>query len=45
MFISDHVFSVFLAEPIADTIAVLTTSTMFYFEMKNKMKEMQTKQS
>lgn len=45
MFISDQVFAVFLAEPIADTIAVLTTSTMFYFEMKNKMKEMQTKQS
>lgn len=45
MFISNQVFAVFLAEPIADTIAVLTTSTMFYFEMKNKMKEMQTKQS
>ena len=45
MFISDQVFAVFLAEPIADTIAVLTTSTMFYFEMKNKMKEMQTKLS
>lgn len=45
MFISDQVFAVFLAEPIADTIAVLTTSTMFYFEMKNKMKEMQAKQS
>lgn len=45
MFISEQVFAVFLAEPIADTIAVLTTSTMFYFEMKNKMKEMQTKQS
>lgn len=43
MFISDQVFAVFLAEPIADTIAVLTTSIMFYFEMKNKMKEMQTK--
>lgn len=40
MFISDQVFAVFLAEPIADTIAVLTTSTMFYFEMKKKMIEM-----
>lgn len=40
MFISDQVFAVFLAEPIADTIAVLTTSTMFYFEMKKKMLEM-----
>lgn len=45
MLISDQVFAVFLAEPIADTIAVLTTSTMFYFEMKKKMKEMQSKQS
>lgn len=40
MFISDQVFAVFLSEPIADTIAVLTTSTMFYFEMKKKMIEM-----
>ena len=40
MFISDQVFAVFLAEPIADTIAVSTTSTMFYFEMKKKMIEM-----
>lgn len=40
MFISDQVFAAFLAEPIADTIAVLTTSTMFYFEMKKKMIEM-----
>lgn len=40
MVISDQVFAVFLAEPIADTIAVLTTSTMFYFEMKKKMIEM-----
>ena len=40
MFLSDQVFAVFLAEPIADTIAVLTTSTMFYFEMKKKMIEM-----
>ena len=45
MVISDQVFAVFLAEPIADTIAVLTTSTMFYFEMQKRMKEMQSKQS
>lgn len=42
MFINNQVFAVFLAEPIADTIAVLTTATMFYFEMKSKMKEMQS---
>lgn len=40
MFISDQVFAVFLAEPIADTIAVITTSSMFYFEFKKMMREM-----
>lgn len=34
LFISDQVFAIFLAEPIADTIAVITTATMFYFEFK-----------
>ena len=38
--IEDQVFAVFLAEPIADTIAVLTTTIMFYFEFKNMMKKM-----
>ena len=40
LFIEDQVFAVFLAEPIADTIAVLTTTIMFYFEFKNMMKKM-----
>ena len=30
VFISNHTFAVFLAEPIADTIAVSVTSTLFY---------------
>lgn len=33
-FIGDKVLAVFLAEPIADVIAVTTTVTMFYFEVK-----------
>lgn len=34
MFIENKVFAVFLAEPIADTIAVATTCTLFYSEFK-----------
>lgn len=33
-FIGDKVLAVFLAEPIADVIAVTTTVSMFYFEVK-----------
>ena len=33
-FMQDDVFAVFLAEPIADTIAVITTATLFAFEFK-----------
>lgn len=32
--VSDKVFAVFLAEPIADTIASITTATLFYFNFK-----------
>ena len=39
-FFEDKVFAVFLAEPIADTIAVLTTSLLFYREFKKILKEM-----
>lgn len=35
----DKVFAVFLAEPVADAIAVLTTSTLFYREFKKLMKK------
>lgn len=44
MLIEDKVFAVFLAEPIADTLAVLTTATLFVWEFKRLMKEMREKQ-
>ncbi len=40
MFIEDQVFAIFLAEPIADTIAVLTTTTMFIISFKKLLKRM-----
>ena len=40
MFIENKVFAVFLAEPIADTLAVLKTVTVFVFEIKKVMREM-----
>lgn len=40
LFIENKVFAVFLAEPIADTLAVLTTVTLFVFEIKKVMREM-----
>ena len=39
-FFEDKVFAVFLAEPIADLIAVFTTSLLFYFEFKKILREM-----
>ena len=36
-FIENQVFAVFLAEPIADALAVLTTIVLFYREMKTMM--------
>ena len=44
MLIPDKVFAVFLAEPIADTIAVATTAILFYKEFKKMMREMQQKE-
>ena len=44
MLIPDKVFAVFLAEPIADTIAVATTAILFYREFKKMMREMQRKE-
>lgn len=40
-FMQDDVFAVFLAEPIADTIAVITTATLFAFEFKRVIRKMQ----
>lgn len=37
----DKVFGVFLAEPIADTIAVITTSILFSIQFKKAMKQIQ----
>lgn len=37
MFIENQVFAVFLAEPIADALAVLMTMILFYREMKSMM--------
>lgn len=34
LFLEDKVFAVFMAEPIADAVAVLTTVTLFFFEMR-----------
>ncbi len=39
IFITDNVKAVFLAEPIADAIAVFTTSTLFYINFKKIMKD------
>ncbi|MEF9920634.1 MAG: MATE family efflux transporter [Erysipelotrichaceae bacterium] len=44
MFISNKVLAVFLAEPIADTLAVFTTVILFYFEFKKLMKKMKEKE-
>ena len=41
LFLEDKVFAVFLAEPIADTVAVMTTATLFIIEFKRLMKKMQ----
>ena len=38
-FFSDKVFAVFLAEPVADAIAVATTCTMFTIEFKKLMRK------
>ena len=40
LFMQDDVLAVFLAEPIADTIAVLTTVTLFTFEFRKVMRKM-----
>lgn len=39
-FLEDQVMAVFLAEPIADTIAVATTATMFFFEFRRMTRSM-----
>ena len=41
MILPNKVQAVFLAEPIADTVAVLTTVTLFYFDFKKLLKKME----
>ncbi|MEG0329647.1 MAG: MATE family efflux transporter [Longicatena sp.] len=45
MIFKDKVMAVFLAEPIADTLAVLTTIVLFVIEFKKLMKKMQDKET
>ena len=42
LFISNQTFAVFLAEPIADFIAVSTTMTLFYKNFKKTMSYMES---
>ena len=42
-FTSDKVIGVFLAEPVADTIAVVTTVTMFAFSFRRVLREMRSR--
>ena len=41
-FFADKAFAVFLAEPVADFLAVCTTGTMFAFQFKKTMAELET---
>lgn len=41
-FMTDKVLAVFLAEPIADIIAVMTTVTLFALEFKKIMKDLRS---
>ena len=43
--LSDHIFAVFLAEPIADFIAVSTTVTLFIKNFKKTLAQMSYEQS
>lgn len=38
-FFADKVMAVFLAEPVADTIAVLSTATLFFLEFRKMLRE------
>ena len=40
-FFADKAFAVFLAEPIADLLAVTCTATMFFFQFRKSMKELE----
>ena len=40
-FFADKAFAVFLAEPVADLLAVATTATMFFFQFRRAMAELE----
>lgn len=42
-FFADKVFAVFFAEPVSDSLAALTTLTMFIFRFKKLMRQMEKK--
>ena len=44
-FFADKAFAVFLAEPVADVLAVCTTATMFAIQFKKSMGELEEKSS
>ena len=44
-FFADKAFAVFLAEPVADVLAVCTTATMFAIQFKKSMGELEEKPS
>ena len=43
--LSDHIFAVFVAEPIADFIAVSTTVTLFFKNFKKTLAQMSYEKS
>ena len=45
MFMENDVQAVFMAEPIADVIAVCTTLTLFVIEFKKLLKQMRDRNS
>jgi putative MATE family efflux protein len=42
-FFADKTFAVFLAEPVADTLAVLTTSLFFFFQFRSAMRRLEAR--
>ena len=40
-FFADKTFAIFLAEPVADTLAVATTAAMFFFQFRRSMAELE----
>ena len=43
MLMEDKTMAVYMAEPVADVIAVLFTAVLFYFQFKKAMKRLEEK--